>query len=93
MLILTTSIVDYKDMQLATLRSTIQRDTTWFLMPVHMSLCHIPGIKTLTVIMHSNSSNLRLRINKFKYKDLKLKLKSSRDKKLPTWMLKSLLIG
>jgi hypothetical protein len=93
MLILTTSIVDYKDIQHAMLRSTIQRDTTWFLMPVHISLCHIPGIRTLTVIMHNNSSNLWLRINKSKYKDLKLKLKSSRDNELPAWMLKSLSIG
>ena len=62
-------------------------------MLVHLSLCRIPGIKTLTVIMHSNSSNLCLRINKSKYKDFKLKLKGSRDKKLPTWMLKSLSIG
>ena len=77
-------------MQLTMLRSTIQRDTTWFLMPVYMSLCHIPGIRTLTVIMHSNSSSLWLRINKSKYKDLKLKLKGSRDKKLLAWMLKSL---
>ena len=59
-------------------------------MPVHMSLCHISGIRTLTVIIHSKSSSVRLRINKSKYKDLKLRLKGSRDKKLPAWMLKSL---
>ena len=43
-------------MQLATLRSMVQRDTTWFLMPVRMSLCCIPGIRILIVIMHSNST-------------------------------------
>jgi hypothetical protein len=31
-------------------------------MPVHMSLCHIQGMRTLTIIMHSKSSSLRLRI-------------------------------
>ena len=84
MLILITSIVDYKDMQLTTLRSTIQRDITWFLMQAHMSSCHIRGIRILAVIMLSNFSSfrpkgkcLRLRINKFKYKDLKLRLKAS----------------
>ena len=80
-------------MQLAMIRLTIQRDTTWFLMLVHMSLWHISGIRTLTVIMHISSSSLRLRINKLKYKDLKLKLKGSRDKKLLAWMLMSLSIG
>jgi hypothetical protein len=76
-LIPTTSIVDCRDTQLTMPRSTIQRDTTWFLMPAHMSLCHILGIRTLIVIMHSNSSSLRLRINKCKYKDLKFRLKDS----------------
>jgi hypothetical protein len=59
------------------LKSTIQRDTIWFLMAVHMSLSHISGIRTLSIIMHSNSSSLWLKINKSKYKDLKLRLKGS----------------
>ena len=80
-------------MQLATLRTTIQRDITLFLMPACTNSCHILGIKILIVIIHSNSNSLRLRINKSKYKDLKLMLKSSRDKKLLAWMLKSLSTG
>ena len=64
-------------MQLTMLRSTIQKDITWFLMPACMNSCHILGIRTLTIIMHSNSSSLWVRINKSKYKDLKLRLKGS----------------
>jgi hypothetical protein len=90
MLILTTSIVDCKDMQLATLRSTIERDITWFLMLARINSCHILGIRILIVIMLNNSSSLWLRVNQSKYKDLKLRLKGSRDKKLSAWMLKSL---
>ena len=79
------------------LRSTIQRDIAWFLMPAHTSSCHILGIRILTVIMLSNfrpkGKCLRLRINKFKYKDLKLRLKGSRDKKLLAWMLMSFSFG
>jgi hypothetical protein len=93
MLILTTLIVDCKDMQLATLRSTIQKDITWFLMPTHMSSCHILGTRILIVIMHNNSSSLRFMVNKLKYKVLRLRLKSSRDRKLLAWMLMSLSTG
>ena len=77
MLIPTISIVGCKDTRLTIPISTIHRDTTWFLMLVHMSLSHILGIKTLTIIMHSNSSSLRLRINKSKYKDLRFRLLGS----------------
>ena len=62
-------------------------------MLVHMSLCHILGIRTLIIIMHVNSSSLQLRINRSKYKDLRLRLKGNQDKKLLAWMLKSLSIG
>ena len=80
-------------MQLTMLRSTIQRDIIWFLMPAHTSSCHILGIRILIVIMLNNSSSLWLRVNKLKYKVLRLKLKGSRDKKLLAWMLMSLSIG
>ena len=42
-----------------------------------MSLCHILGIRILTVIMHNNSSSLWLMVNKLKYKVLRLNLKGS----------------
>ena len=65
-------------------------------MPARMSLCHILGIRILTVIMHSNSSNLRskdnslrLRVHKFKYKALMLRLKGRQDNKSLAWMLMS----
>ena len=68
------------------LRSTTLKDIIWFLMPAHMSFCHILGIRIHTVIMHSNlkfrGSNLRLRVNSSKYKALRLKSKDSRDNKL-----------
>ena len=76
MFILTTSIVDCKDMQLLMLRLTIQRDITWFLMPAHRSSCHILDTRILIVIMHNNSSSLRLKVNMLKYKVLRLRLKS-----------------
>ena len=93
MLILTISIVNYKDTQLTMLRSTIQRDITWFFMPARMSSCHILGTRILIVIMHNNSSNLWLKVSKLKYKVLRLRLKGSRDRKLLAWMLMSLSIG
>jgi hypothetical protein len=93
MLIPTTSIVDYKDIQLTMLRSTIQRDITWFLMLAHTSSCHTLGIRILIVIMHNNSSSLWLKVNKLKYKVLRLRLKGSRDIKLLSWMLMSLSTG
>jgi hypothetical protein len=81
-------------MQLIMLRSTIQKDITWFLMPAHTSLCHTLGIRILTVIMRNNSSHLkskdnilRLRVDKFKYRALRLRLKGSLDKKSLAWML------
>ena len=81
-------------MQLIMLRSTVQKDITWFLMPAHTSLCYTLVIRILTVIMRNNSSNLRskvnilrLRVDKFKYRALRLRLKGSRDKKLLAWML------
>ena len=58
-----------------------------------MSLCHILGIRILTVIMHKNSSSLWLKVNKLKYKVLKLILKGGRDRKLLAWMLMSLSTG
>ena len=64
-------------MQLTMLRSTIQKDITWFLMPARMSLCHILGIRILIVIMHNNSNSLRFKVNKLKYKVLRLRLKGS----------------
>ena len=62
-------------------------------MLVHMSLCHILGIRTLAIIMGSKSSSLWIRIKKSKYKDLRLRLKGSRDKNSLAWMLKSLSTG
>ena len=71
-------------MQLITLRSIIQKDITWFLMPARTSSRHTLSIRILTVIMRNNFSNLRpkgnslrLRVNKFKYKALKFKHKHS----------------
>jgi hypothetical protein len=93
MLILTISVVDCKDMQLATLRSTIPKDITWFLMPAHMSSCHILGTRSLIVIMNNNSSSLWFMVNKLKYKVLRIRLKSNRDRKLLAWMLMSLSTG
>ena len=58
-----------------------------------MSLCHILGIRTLTIIMHNNSSSLQLKVNKLKYKVLRLRLKGSQDRKLLAWMLMSLSTG
>ena len=80
-------------MLLIMLKSTTQSDITWFLMPTDMSFCHILGIRTPTVIIHSNFSpkdnnfkfrgnSLRLRVNNCKYKAPKLRSKGSRDNKL-----------
>ena len=52
-------------MLLIMLRSTIQKDITWFLMPAHMSFCHILGIRIPTVIMHNN---FRTRHNNLKFR-------------------------
>ena len=87
-------------MQLITLRSIIQKDITWFLMPARTSSRHTLSIRILTVIMRNNSSSLRskdnslrLRVNKFKHKALKLKLKGSQEEKSLAWMLMSSSIG
>ena len=68
------------------LRSTTQKDITWFPMPARMNSCHILGTRIVTVIMHNNSNSLWLKVNKLKYKvlrlRLRLRLKSSRDRKL-----------
>jgi hypothetical protein len=67
-------------MQLIMLRSTTPKDIIWFLMPAHMSFCHILGTRILIIIMHNfkfRGSSLRLRVNSSKYKALRLKSKDS----------------
>jgi hypothetical protein len=71
-------------MQLIMLRSTTQKDITWFLMLVHMSFCHILGIKILTIIVHNSFSNFRPRDNNLKFKgsSISLRVNSTKNKAL-----------
>ena len=78
-------------MQLAMLRSTIQRNITWSLMPAHTSSCHTLGIKILITTMFNSykfkDNSLRLRVNKLKHKDPKSRPQDNRDRKPLAWML------
>ena len=71
-------------MQLTMLRSTIQKDIIWFVMPAHMSFCHILGTKILIIITQNNFSSFRLRDNNLRFKDnsLRHRVNSSKYKAL-----------